>query len=220
MSDLPISDLPISDLPISDLPIRELDTDLSADLSTGLSLEVVVQGLDLLHRFAPEFSPKNNLSGDSAGDSTAQKILDEEKLPGEIDWQLWLTQWLKALDPQLSPIDRYEVSLVFTDDMGIADLNATYRQIDQPTDVLAFAALEDDLPGAALMHQSIPVYLGDVIISVETAVRQRSELGHSLKQELRWLAVHGFLHLLGWDHPDDERLEAMLAEQHRLLTLA
>ena len=59
--------------------------------------------------------------------------------------------------------------------------------------------------------------LGDIVISVETAARQAPEHGHNLREELLFLATHGLLHLLGWDHPDDASLEAMLQRQQQLL---
>jgi probable rRNA maturation factor len=59
--------------------------------------------------------------------------------------------------------------------------------------------------------------LGDIVISLETAARQAPEHGHDLRQELLFLATHGLLHLLGWDHPDDASLAAMLARQEQLL---
>jgi probable rRNA maturation factor len=139
-------------------------------------------------------------------------------LPTVADWQTDFDRWLTDLQPQLSPINAYELSLILTDDQEIQQLNTTYRQQAQPTDVLAFAALEADLPGADQRRQE-PLYLGDIIISVETAARQAVEHGHALGWEATWLAVHGLLHLLGWDHPDDASLQAMLARQTQLLNL-
>lgn len=135
-------------------------------------------------------------------------------------WQQWFSQWLAQLDPALSPIDAYAVSLRVTDDAEIQELNATYRSYDQPTDVLAFAALENlaDDARPPVQWQTDPVELGDIIISQETARRQAPEHQHSLKQELAWLASHGLLHLLGWDHPDAASLEQMLHQQDNLLT--
>lgn len=129
-------------------------------------------------------------------------------------WQTWLETWLQQLDPQRSSIEAYELNLLLTNDTGIRTLNATYRQQDKATDVLAFAALEWDAP---LPDANVPVPLGDIVISVETAMQQASMANHSLGLELVWLAAHGFLHLLGWDHPDHHHLEAMLLQQSKLL---
>jgi probable rRNA maturation factor len=65
--------------------------------------------------------------------------------------------------------------------------------------------------------QELPTYLGDIIISIDTAQRQAILQEHDLSTELLWLVSHGFLHLLGWDHPDEETLTTMLACQDRLL---
>ncbi|MEL7071401.1 MAG: rRNA maturation RNase YbeY [Cyanobacteria bacterium J06581_3] len=134
-------------------------------------------------------------------------------------YQHWLQTWLQVLDPQRSPINTYEVNLRLTDDAEIQQLNTDYRQQAKPTDVLSFAALETALPGANELHQHEPLHLGDIIISVETAARQAQQARYSLTKELAWLSAHGLLHLLGWDHPDDEQLSAMLAKQDYLLTL-
>jgi len=132
-------------------------------------------------------------------------------------WQTWLQTWLRQLAPTLSPIHSYELSLQFTTDAAIAALNRDYRQQDRPTDVLSFAGLDDaPLPPAVLA--AIPFNLGDLVISVETAQRQCEVHGHSFREELAWLAAHGLLHLLGWDHPDEAHLQAMWATQRSLLT--
>lgn len=133
-------------------------------------------------------------------------------------WENWFDQWLKALQPDISPNDAYELSLRLTDDREIQFLNAQYRNKNQPTDVLAFAALEVDSPQLPpQMQLPLPLYLGDIVISVETANRQAQQQNHSLTTELAWLATHGLLHLLGWDHPDEESLVAMLNQQSSLL---
>jgi probable rRNA maturation factor len=63
----------------------------------------------------------------------------------------------------------------------------------------------------------MPLYLGDIVISIDTAQQQAQKQGHTLLTELAWLASHGLLHLLGWDHPDEESLERMLKQQVKLL---
>lgn len=132
-----------------------------------------------------------------------------------LQWQLWFKSWLNLLDLDLDNNYNYEVSLIFADDAFIHQLNQQYRDKNQATDVLAFASLEDDF---GFISPEIPVMLGDIIISVDTAKTQAQSQGHSLMIELAWLASHGFLHLLGWDHPDDESLNAMLDQQRFLLT--
>lgn len=132
-------------------------------------------------------------------------------------WQTWFEHWMKVLQPHLPPGEKFELSLRLTDDVEIQALNAQYRHQDKPTDVLAFAALEVDFPQLEEWRSLLPLYLGDIAISVDTARRQAQQQGHSLSTELAWLAAHGLLHLLGWDHPDDESLQQMLEQQAMML---
>lgn len=113
-------------------------------------------------------------------------------------WENWFIQWLETLQPSLPAATVYELSLRLTDDLEIQALNAQYRHKNQPTDVLAFAALEVNSPQLpSALQLAMPLYLGDIAISVETAERQAKQQGHSLQTELAWLAAHGLLHLLG-----------------------
>jgi probable rRNA maturation factor len=149
-----------------------------------------------------------------------QDYFSESSLTTGVDeetWQKWFYAWLETLQPNNSSAKSYELSLRLTDDAEIHSLNAQYRQQDKPTDVLAFAALEVDIPQPDEMLESLPLYLGDIVISVDTAQRQAIQQGHSLQIELAWLAAHGLLHLLGWDHPDDASLRRMLHQQTSLL---
>lgn len=137
-------------------------------------------------------------------------------------WQEWFVIWEQYLLSEQAIADgEYELSLAITDDLTIQQLNLQYRQQDQPTDVLSFAALESEVPEIPIDDSGYvePTYLGDIIISQTTAVRQAEERGHSLIYELAWLAAHGWLHLLGWDHPDDASLDIMLKQQDLMLQL-
>jgi probable rRNA maturation factor len=138
-------------------------------------------------------------------------------IPSET-WQSWFQQWLQSLQSEVPKADAYELSLRLTDDAEIQTFNAQYRHKDQPTDVLAFAALEVDCPPLPIeLMESQPLYLGDIVISIDTAQRQAQQQNHSLQIELAWLAAHGLLHLLGWDHPDEDTLIQMLNQQETLL---
>ncbi|BAZ90257.1 hypothetical protein NIES932_17540 [Raphidiopsis curvata NIES-932] len=132
-------------------------------------------------------------------------------------WHIWFSQWLNLLAVKLPRALSYEIGLQLTNDAQIQELNAQYRQKDQPTDVLAFAALENNFPYTEEMLASQPLYLGDIVISVDTAIRQAQEREHNLTTELAWLSAHGLLHLLGWDHPDEQSLIRMLNKQSMLL---
>lgn len=132
-------------------------------------------------------------------------------------WENWFQQWLEVLEDYLPTAPSYEISLRLTTDTELQTLNSQYRQQDKPTDVLAFASLEADLPQSEEMLDSMPLYLGDIIVSIDTAQGQAKQQEHSLSTELAWLTTHGLLHLLGWDHPDEESLMEMLTYQVRLL---
>ena len=105
-----------------------------------------------------------------------------------------------------------ELSLVLCDDAFIQPLNRDWRGKDSATDVLSFPQGEGEAAGEPA--------LGDLVISVETAARAATELGHSLSEELKVLLVHGVLHLIGHDHEQGgEQAERMRAEESRLLPL-
>ena len=137
-------------------------------------------------------------------------------LPPSEQWQNWFKTWLLHLQPTYSPIQSYELSLLLTTDATIQTLNLQYRQLDTPTNVLTFAMLDGDAPPPEVLAL-LPVELGDIVISVETAQRQAHEHGHNLDCELAWLATHGLLHLLEWEHPNEEDLQRMLVQQTTLL---
>jgi probable rRNA maturation factor len=102
---------------------------------------------------------------------------------------------------------KVQLDLLITDDNTIRTLNKTYRNIDSPTDVLAFALTEESSDGEPFVAPpDEPTHLGEVIVSYPAADRQASEHGHSVGQELAILVIHGVLHLLGSDHeePTDE----------------
>lgn len=109
--------------------------------------------------------------------------------------------------------DRAEVSVVFVSEEYIQYLNNLYRQIDSPTDVLAFAMQE----GESLAGMEEEIILGDVVIALAVAEKQSVEQGHSLEQEVACLVVHGVLHLLGYDHMTDEEETAMRSSEKEIL---
>jgi probable rRNA maturation factor len=130
-----------------------------------------------------------------------------EKLPA-VDRRLLRSravQLLRALSNS-----RSELSIALVDDDAIAELNARYRGTNRPTDVLAFSQL-DERP----VPQG-PKWLGDVVISVETAARQARSAHRGLEGELARLLIHGTLHLLGHDHVADDEAREMRREERRL----
>lgn len=153
---------------------------------------------------------------DSTGLTEDSELNQNSDRPSSADWQTWFERWLAILHP-VPLASNYELSLRLTDDSEIQALNAQYRHQNKPTDVLAFAALEVDFPQPDNLQSLLPLYLGDIIISVDTAKRQAQQQGHTLLVELAWLAAHGLLHLLSWDHPDEDSLQQMLDRQTLLL---
>ena len=111
-----------------------------------------------------------------------------------------------------------EVSVTFMFDHDLQKINNEYRGIDAPTDVISFA-LEEMSEGeiAIVAEQGMPTVLGDIIISVDTARRQAEEYGHDLNREIGFLALHGFLHLLGYDHLNQADETKMFTRQKEIL---
>ncbi|WP_318615066.1 rRNA maturation RNase YbeY [Sporosarcina sp. YIM B06819] len=111
-----------------------------------------------------------------------------------------------------------EVSVTFMTDEAIQQVNAEYRGKDVPTDVISFA-LEEMTEGevAIVVEEGMPTVLGDIIISVETTSRQAEEYGHDFNREIGFLALHGFLHLLGYDHMTEEDETVMFKRQKDIL---
>lgn len=108
--------------------------------------------------------------------------------------------------------DRTGVTVVVSSDEHVRQLNAEFRKVDAPTDILSFPA--DPLPAEI---EDEPPYLGDLIIAYPYTVHQAEESGHNLTNELVLLAVHGTLHLLGYDHDNTEHQETMWQEQAQIL---
>lgn len=121
-----------------------------------------------------------------------------------------------------------EVTLTFVDNEQIHQLNKEYRNIDRPTDVLSFAMQDDGTDELDIIFEvesedefdPISGMLGDIIISVDKAVQQSEEYGHTLEREIGFLFVHGFLHLIGYDHQDEESEKEMFAKQEAVLQKA
>jgi probable rRNA maturation factor len=132
-----------------------------------------------------------------------------------VDWVSWFQTWLDFLSKSSELPQECELSLKLTGDRQIQQYNHQYRNLNQPTDVLAFAATETEITLPPELAE--PLYLGDIIISLDTAMKQAQEQKHSLIVELAWLSSHGLLHLLGWDHPDDQSLSQMLGRQQELI---
>ncbi|MFD0715091.1 rRNA maturation RNase YbeY [Paenibacillus sp. GCM10027626] len=134
---------------------------------------------------------------------------------------------LLQLAAQTEGIFEGDVALTFVDDEEIHQLNNTYRGIDRPTDVLSFAMQEETDEELDILYEveseddelPIDTMLGDIIISVDRALAQSEEYGHSFEREIGFLFVHGFLHLIGYDHQDEESEAIMTQKQEAVLQM-
>ena len=116
-----------------------------------------------------------------------------------------------------------EISLVFTDDERICELNRNFRDKDIPTDVLSFPQLEFEKPGVIQAgdypkEDGYPILpLGDIVISVERAQEQAEMFGHSFMREIGYLTAHSMFHLLGYDHEQEDEKKVMRSKEEAVL---
>ena len=136
----------------------------------------------------------------------------------ELDYEISETSDMKKVleiaikEEELNDV---EFNVILVDNNYIHELNKNYRKIDRETDVITFA-LEDNEEVNEEEHR----LLGDIYISVDKAKSQALEYGHSFKREICFLAVHGFLHLLGYDHMNKHDEEIMFSKQELILNEA
>ncbi|RRN73198.1 rRNA maturation RNase YbeY [Peribacillus simplex] len=110
-----------------------------------------------------------------------------------------------------------ELSVTFVDNERIREINKEYRHKDSATDVISFALEEMGEDEVEIVGVEMPRILGDIIISIERTKEQAEEYGHSFDRELGFLALHGFLHLLGFDHMNEEDEKEMFTKQKEIL---
>ncbi len=113
-----------------------------------------------------------------------------------------------------------EVSVSIVDNEEIRQINKQFRGIDRATDVLSFPLLTFEEGERPDFNEKNEVLLGDIIISLERAKEQAEEYGHSLKRELAFLTAHSMLHLLGYDHMEEEEEKEMFQKQREILNKA
>ncbi|MBF0813999.1 rRNA maturation RNase YbeY [Staphylococcus xylosus] len=129
----------------------------------------------------------------------------------------WLTQideLLTFAKKQENIEEEAELSVTFVDKEEIQEINKMYRDKDKVTDVISFA-LEEDEP--EITGLDMPRVLGDIIICTDVAKEQADNYGHSFERELGFLALHGFLHLLGYDHMNEQDEKEMFGRQEKIL---
>ncbi|TAH72853.1 MAG: rRNA maturation RNase YbeY [Anaerolineaceae bacterium] len=120
-----------------------------------------------------------------------------------------------------------EISILLTDDDEIKEINKQFRGIDKPTDVLSFPAIEYELAGdfsdleeasgEYFNPETGELILGDIVISVDRAIAQAEEYGHSLSREIAFLTAHSMFHLMGYDHMSDDEGKVMGQKQEEVL---
>ena len=133
-----------------------------------------------------------------------------------------------ALDCEECPYEA-EVNLLLTDDEAIHEMNREHRHIDRPTDVLSFPMIEYKIPGDlsgieesadAFDPETGELMLGDIVISKDRVFAQAEEYGHSVRREYAFLIAHSMLHLLGYDHMDEEERKVMEDRQREIMEKA
>jgi probable rRNA maturation factor len=138
-------------------------------------------------------------------------VLSESPLwEAEADAEAVVRQAISQAATAAGVAERAEVAVLLCDDATIAVLNARWRGREEPTNVLSFPAL----PAS---DASAPVHLGDIAIACETVVREACEQGQTVSRHLAHVAVHGFLHLLGYDHRTDSEAEQMEGLEREIL---
>lgn len=121
-----------------------------------------------------------------------------------------------AKEEGISPEAEMSVNIVGDDE--IRELNRNYRQMDEATDVISFAMQDKVDEEIEIQGEAIPIALGDIVISLDKAIEQAKTYNHSLEREISFLAVHGFLHLLGFDHLTDADEKKMIQKQTDILS--
>jgi len=144
----------------------------------------------------------------------------QDKMVWTLELQTILVSTLEEIGRLQLVAPEAEVGITLVDNNQIQQINAQYRGIDRATDVISFALNDEaDEPGLTGEAASTLQYLlGDIIISLEQAITQAEEYGHSLERELAFLGAHGMLHLLGFDHQDEDGETTMQEATEAALT--
>ncbi|WKA56335.1 rRNA maturation RNase YbeY [Planococcus shixiaomingii] len=143
-------------------------------------------------------------------------LLDETATLSDSDLQ-FVEKVLKHA-AEAEEIGTAEVSVTFVTNDMIQDINKEYRGKNEPTDVISFAMEELGEGELEIVGLMAPRTLGDIIISLDRTKEQAADYGHSFERELGFLAVHGFLHLLGYDHMTKEDEKKMFSRQEEILS--
>ncbi|EOB1263612.1 rRNA maturation RNase YbeY [Staphylococcus pseudintermedius] len=130
------------------------------------------------------------------------------------DWYTQIRDVLEFAKNEEGIDEDAELSVTFVDKAEIQEINRDYRQKDKVTDVISFAFEEEE---DIFEGMDVPRVLGDIIICTDVVAEQAEQYGHSFERELGFLALHGFLHLLGYDHMTEEDEKVMFGRQKDIL---
>ena len=129
----------------------------------------------------------------------------------EVEEEKILNNYIKYVVKKLE-LEKCEFNIIFVDNKKIHEINKQYRNVDRETDVISFA-MEDEMD---VLYTDFRL-LGDIYISIDKCYSQAEEYGHSRVREICFLATHGILHLLGYDHMNDDDEKEMFGLQNELL---
>ena len=141
-------------------------------------------------------------------------------MKGKEDWERIVEKVLKKCFEEEGLIDsKLIMTITFTTPEEIRKINKKYRKIDKATDVLSFpmfekAELDEKIKNKDFLYEDV---LGDVIISIDKVKEQAEEYGHSFERELSYMLVHGFYHLMGYDHIEEEDKKIMRPKEEKIL---
>ena len=138
---------------------------------------------------------------------------EQEKLPVTYKLKMLVREAVEATLDLENYQNTAEVSITFTDNESIHKLNAKYRGVDRPTDVLSFPLFDYEGTSEEPPVDEMMNMLGDIVISLERAAEQAEEFGHSFEREVAFLTAHSMLHLLGYDHELGEEEDREMREK-------
>jgi probable rRNA maturation factor len=147
-------------------------------------------------------------------------INQQDKVNYNRDVQQIILKVVKTIAKLGSIPKNTELSILLVDNSYIKDLNYVYRNVNSATDVLSFAMNELSEGEPAFTFTNEVNVLGDIVISLEKAVEQSKEYGHSFERELGFLVAHGLLHLLGYDHETEAEEVVMRELEKKILQAA
>lgn len=150
------------------------------------------------------------------------ELIDETEVVRE-EYQKLVEDVVSFASDYLHYPENRECCISFVSSERIREINRDFRNIDKVTDVISFALDDEDedmdpIKNFTASDENFVTSIGDIIISVDRAKEQAEEYGHSLERELGFLALHGFLHLNGYDHQTEEEEEEMTGLQTEILT--